>query len=82
VTFVWEILSHPVYSADISPPDCHIFLSLDSEMRNRKFLNREALETELNNFIASEDHGFYRSGIYKLVSRENIIGRDGDYFSE
>jgi hypothetical protein len=52
-------------------------------MRNRKFRNREALETELNNFSSSEYHEFYRSGNHKLVSRwENIIDYDIVYFSE
>jgi hypothetical protein len=79
----WESLSHPAYSADISTSDYHLSLSLDDHKCNRKLLNPEALETELNNFSASKNHEFYRSDIYKLVSRwYKITDSGGDYFSE
>jgi histone-lysine N-methyltransferase SETMAR len=79
----WEILSRPPYSPDMSPSDYHLFLPLDNHICNKKFQNREALETELNNFFTSKNHKFCRSSIHKLEYHwGKITDYDDVYFLE
>ncbi|CAK9833791.1 Histone-lysine N-methyltransferase SETMAR [Anthophora retusa] len=79
----WEILPHPPYSPDISPSDYHLFLALDNHMRNRRVSNKVEIGAEVGRFFNSKDTTFYKSGIYKLVSRwKRIVDCEGDYFNE
>ena len=79
----WDVLPHPPYSPDISPTDFHLFLSLDSRLKNREFEDVDAVDSAVVEFFRSKSDDFYRNGIFKLVSRwEKVIESGGDYFDE
>ena len=71
----WEILSHPPYSWDIAPSDCHLFLSLQNFLK--KFKNEEDVEQAHSSlFFASKDETFFQNGIYKLhLSWQQIVNK-------
>ena len=79
----WEIMLYPPYSPDLSPTDFHLFLSLDSHMKNRTFNIEDHLKTEVHNFFQSKTKDFYKNGITKLLNRwEKVIECENLYFDE
>ena len=49
-SYEWEVLSHPLYSQDVSPPDFDLFPRIKEPLRGRRF---EDL-LELNAFMANK----------------------------
>lgn len=43
--YIWEVLPHPTYSLDISPPDFDLLPKLKELMRGRRFPTLEELST-------------------------------------
>lgn len=79
--FGWERLDHPSYSPDLAPSDYHLFRSLQSFLRGKKFDNVDKARESLREFFDSKDADFYRRGIEKLPERwQEVIDFDGDYF--
>ena len=65
------------------PNRFHLFLSLDSHMKNRTFNIEDHLKTEVHNFFQSKTKDFYKNGITKLLNRwEKVIECEGLYFDE
>ena len=54
---------------DLSPTDFHLFLSLDSHMKNSTFNIEDRLKTEVHNFFQSKTKDFYKNVITKLLNR-------------
>lgn len=79
----WEVLEHPPYSPDLAPSDFHLFLSLKGNIRGKKFDNREAVETWLEQFYASKPTTLFERGINKLEGRwAGVIEFEGSYAVE
>jgi len=72
--FRTTILSYPTYDYHLFLPMIIIF-SLN-HVRDRKFKNREKLEKELNNFFASKDRHFFRSGINLFLADWKLFQRN------
>ncbi len=62
-----EVLPHPPYSPNLSPPNFHFFKHLDNFKTNRQFQNHAAVEEAFKEFIESRDVDFYRKGINDLI---------------
>ena len=76
----WEILSHPPYSPDLAPSNCHLFLFLQNFLWGKKFKKEKDIKQALVNFFASKDETFFKNGIYKLPARwQEVINNNGNY---
>ena len=76
-SFGWEVVPHPPYSPDISPTDFHLFLSMDSQLKNREFRDVGSVDSAMREFFGSKSEEFFRDGIYKLVTRwEKVIQKE------
>ena len=64
----WKIMLYPPYSPDLSSADFHLFLTLDSHMKNRTFNIENDLKTEVHNFFQSRTKDFYKNDITKLLN--------------
>lgn len=76
----WEVLPHPPYSPDIAPSDYHLFRSLKSWLKGKKFDSVEEVREGIQEFFNSKDEAFYARGINNLIDRwEQIVAFDGEY---
>ena len=72
----WEVLPHPAYSPDLSPPDFHLFPKLKEPMRGRRYSCLDeltaAVKTRIRqmNIEGTED-------IFKLPQRWDKVIRNG-----
>ncbi|KAJ4444664.1 hypothetical protein ANN_06461 [Periplaneta americana] len=58
-----ELPSHPTYGPDLTPLDCNLFRSRAHFLREKNFLNLEAVEIGVVEFFASKTTNRYRRGI-------------------
>ena len=73
-TLKWEVLPHPPYSPDVTPPDHHLFQSMAHGLAHQHF-------KWIDSSIAKKDALFFRDGIRKLPGRwEKVVINDGQYF--
>ena len=83
LSFKWTILPHPPYSPDISPTDYHLFHSLSSHLKDKKFDHLDELKLFLKFFFEDKTEEFYRSGIHSLPNRWlKIVDNNGIYYDE
>lgn len=76
----WEVLPHPPYSPDMSPPDFDLFPKLKKPMRGRRFRSLEELSTAVTRAIRQMNKGGILNGIVKLPTRwDSVIEKQGDY---
>lgn len=76
----WEVLPHPPYSPDIAPSDFHLFRSLKSWLKGRRFNSVEDIQTALQEYFDYKDEAFYARGINSVCDRwEQVIAFEGDY---
>jgi len=47
----WQVLPHPPYSPDMSPPDFDLFPKLKKPLRGKRFRNNEEVSNEVNRVI-------------------------------
>ena len=75
----WEVLPHPAYSPDLSPPDFNLFPKLKEPMRGKRYATLEDLSVAVKAQIRSlNNEGL--EGIEKLPQRwESVIRSKGDY---
>jgi len=45
--FKWDILDHPLYSADLASRDFHLFLHLQKHLAGKKFDNDDEVQEEV-----------------------------------
>lgn len=77
----WEVLSHPLYSTDITPSNYHLFRSLQSALSGERLNSFEDNKTFIDSWIHSKDEDFSRRGIPFLPERwEKVIANNGQYF--
>ncbi|XP_058449439.1 uncharacterized protein LOC131429378 [Malaya genurostris] len=61
-TLKWEVLSHPPYSPDVTPSDCHLFRSMAHGLADQYFQSFEELEKWIVSWIASRGLVFFEPG--------------------
>lgn len=77
----YETLPHPAYSPDLSPTDYHLFKHFTNFLKGKKFEIQSSVENAFTEFIDSRNKDFYKTGMYKLVSRwQRCVESDGCYF--
>lgn len=64
----------------MAPYDFHLFRSLKSWLKGRRYNSEDELRAGIQEYFDSKDVEFYRRGINNLVDRwEQVITYDGDY---
>lgn len=77
----WEVLPHLAYSSDLAPSDYYLFRSMQHGLVDTHFRNYEDVRKWIDEWIASKDQSFYRSGIHLLLQRwEKCIASESKYF--
>ena len=77
----WEVLDHPPYSPDLSPPDFDLFLKLKEPLRGVRYDSLDELECAVNAEVRRINFSCLATGIEALPSRWNsVISSRGDYF--
>ena len=78
--FGWEVLPHPPYSPDMSPPDFDLFPKLKKPMRGHRFSSLEELSAAVTRAIREMNKDGVLDGLAKLPARWNaVIEKQGDY---
>ena len=79
--FKWEVLTHPPYSPDLAPSDCHLFRSLSHFLDGKKFESKDQVKIFLKNFFEKKEKKFYKREIINLIERgQKTIDGQGNYF--
>ena len=77
----WEVLEHPPYSPDLSPPDFDLFPKLKQPLRGVRYNSLDKLECAMNAEVRRINFSCLATGIEALPSRWNSIIRSrADYF--
>ena len=77
---LYEILPHPLYSLDLSPPDYFLFPNMKTSLGGKRFsLNEEIIAATIE-YFEGFDKNYFLEGIKKLEYRYNkCIQLKGDY---
>ncbi|PSN38599.1 hypothetical protein C0J52_17918, partial [Blattella germanica] len=76
----WEVLPHPPYSPDMSPPDFDLFPKLKEPMRGRRYSSLEELSTTVTRAIRQMNKNVALDGIIKFLRHwDSVIQKQGDY---
>ena len=80
-SYQWEVLDHPPYSHDLSPPDFDLFAKLKEPLRGIRYGSLDELESVVNKEVRQINFGSLATGIQALPKRWNsVIQSRGDYF--
>ena len=80
-SYQWEVLDHPPYFPDLSPPDFDLFTKLKDPLRGIRYESLDELECAMNSEVRRINFGNLATGIYALPKRWNsVIQSRGDYF--
>jgi len=76
----WEVLPHPPYSPDMSPPDFDLFPKLKINMRGVRFSTLEDLSASVTRRVRQLICSTELTGIMDLPKRwDAVIRQKGDY---
>jgi histone-lysine N-methyltransferase SETMAR len=76
----WEFLPDPADSRDLATSDYHLFGSLKSALRGRKFDDNDDRKEVVQVWLTGQPKEFYATGIKKLVDKwDKCIRVEGDY---
>ena len=79
-TYCWEVLPHPAYSPDMSPPDFDLFPKLKEPLRGVRFDDLESLEVEVASQVRHINFGCLATGVRDLPHRwMSVIRESGCY---
>lgn len=79
-SYGWNVLPHPAYSPDMSPPDFDLFPKLKEPMRGTRFEDLDSLEEEVANQVRRINFGCLATGVRDLPHRwTSVIGQKGCY---
>jgi transposase len=78
--YSWEVLPHPPYSPDMSPPDLDLFPKLKIKMRGVRFSTLEDLSASVTQRVRQLNCCRYLTGIMGLQKRwDAVIRQKGEY---
>jgi hypothetical protein len=76
----WELLSHPPYSLDLAPSDCHLFGFLKDHLRGHLYETDEAVQEAVRSWLRGAGTGFYHRNTSKILQRwQKCTDLDGDF---
>jgi histone-lysine N-methyltransferase SETMAR len=76
----WQVLPHPPYSPDMSPPDFDLFPKLKKPLRGKRFRSIEEVSNEVNRVIRRINNKGVVTGIQDLPKHWTaVIKHNGDY---
>jgi len=78
----WQVLPHPPYSPDMSPPDFDLFPKLKKPLRGKRFRSIEEVSNEVTPVIGCINNEGVLTGIQDLPKRwmeHAVIENNGDY---
>ena len=79
----WEVLKHPPYSPDLSPPDYDQFPKLKEPLRGVRYDDMNELYGAVNAVVRVINKGCLATGVRDLPKRlESTIASKGDYIEE
>ena len=64
----WITIPHPPYSPDLTPTDCHLFRSLPSHLREKKFADEVTSKRTWQTFLAKSLWSFTNAGSFLYQS--------------
>jgi transposase len=78
--FGWQMLPHPLYSHDMSPPDFDLFPKLKKPLRGKRFSSIEEVSNEVTRVIRCISNEGVLTGIQDLPKRWTaVIKHNRDY---
>jgi len=78
--YSWEVLPHPPYSPDMSPPDFDLFPKLKINLRGVRFSTLEDLSASVTRHVRQLNCSRDLTGIMDLPKRwDALIRQKGDY---
>jgi len=78
--YSWEVLPHPPYSPDMSPPDFDLFPKLKINMHGVRFSTMEDLSASVTRRVRQLNCSRDLTGIMDLPKRRHaVIRQKGDY---
>jgi len=78
--YSWEVLPHPPYSPNMSPPDFDLFSKLKINMRGVRFSTLEDLSASVTRRVRQLNSSTDLTGIMDLPKRwDAVIRQKGDY---
>jgi len=76
----WQVLPHPPYSPDMSPPDFDLFPKLKKPLRGKRFRSIDEVSNEVTRVIRRIKNEGVLTGIQDLPKRWTaVIKHNGDY---
>lgn len=77
----WEVLPHPPYSPDLSPPDFDLISKIKEPLKGKRFQDYEEMKRAVDEVIRHLNGNWSLSGIQQLPSRWlRVIQSGGQYF--
>jgi transposase len=79
-TYGWQVLPHPPYSPDMSPPDFDLFPKLKTPLLGKRFRSIEEVSNEVTREIRRINNEEVLTGIQDFPKRWTaVIKHNGDY---
>ena len=79
-SYEWEVLPHPAYISDMSPPDFDLLSRLKEPLRGIRFDDLKELKVEVANQVRYINSGCLATGVRDLPRRwESVIEKKGCY---
>ena len=76
----WQVLSHPPYSADMSPPAFELFPKLKKPLRGKRWRSIEEVSNEMTSSNQTQQNEGVLTGTQDLPKRwPDMIKHSGDY---
>ena len=76
----WQVLPHPPYNPDMSPPAFDLFPKLKKPLRGKRFRSIEEVSNEVTRVIRRINNEGFLTGIQDLPKRWTaVIKHNGDY---
>jgi len=76
----WQVLPHPPYSPDMSPPNFDLFPKLKKSLRGKRFRSIDEVSNEVTRIIRRINNEGVLKGRQDLLKRwTTVIKNNGDY---
>ena len=77
-SYDWEVLPHPAYSPDMSPPVFELFPKIKESLRGVRFEDLNTPEAEVVNLVRRIDLGCLATDIRDLPHRWSSVIKQGE----